>query len=93
MADFRLRYQVYLRAESRSATVAKIGAGIVMLLVIVPLCWVIGSSVKPSGWRAFLFLVAAVVMCVAGAVADYWLKRRFLKLFYAQGLRKVGEYG
>lgn len=93
MVGFRSRYQVYLWAESRSAAVAKIGAGIVMLLVLVPLCWGIGSSVKPSGWRAFLFLVAAVVTCVAGTVADYWLKRRFLKLFYAQGLRMVEENG
>lgn len=91
MVDFKLRYQAYRKAESKSSVVAQIGAVVIMLLVGVPLYWLIEGSISPSGWRVFLFLLTVVVTCVVGAVADYCLKRCFLKLFYAQGLRKVEE--
>ena len=89
MIDFRTRYKAYQNAERKSAPLSRILSLVLMAFVFCPFYYGITSFVESFGLRVFLFLIAIILICIIGAVADSKFKRCFLKIFFKKELNKI----
>lgn len=89
MTDFRTRYKAYQNAEHPATSLSGILSLVVMFFLIAFIYYGIMSFTESIVLRIFLFLVAALIVCIIGAVIGYKLKRCFLRMFFKRELHKM----